>query len=162
MGDRPVDAGQQAQRRRFGFVAFTVEGADREKPHVRCGSHQLGARDDRACHAGAVWIGGAHGGDGVEAVGDGVDDLRMRRVDRGVDHRDQDFLAGGEAMRFAKMQLGRRVLRARIELGACGWYLRERRHRRLREREAIIGLGVAHHAVDLEGANDVGDVGGRR
>ena len=106
-----------------------------------------------------MWVGGAHGGDGVEAVGDGVDDLRMRRVDFRVDHRDQDLLAGGEAMRFAKMQLGRRVLRARIELGPCGWYLRERRHRRLRKREAIIGLGVAHQAVDLKGANDVGDVG---
>jgi hypothetical protein len=46
---------------------------------------------------------------GVVAVRDGIGDFGMRRVDPGVDDRDENLFAGGKTVRFGEMKLFRRV-----------------------------------------------------
>jgi hypothetical protein len=39
----------------------------------------------------------------VEATCNGIGDFRVRRIDRGIDDRDENLFAGRDAMRLRKM-----------------------------------------------------------
>ena len=67
-------------------------------------------RHDRAGHAGAVRMRVVVDAGGVVAVGDGAGEIGMRAVDLGIDHRDRDVVARGDAVRVGEPQLLGHVL----------------------------------------------------
>jgi hypothetical protein len=86
-------------------------------------------RRDRAGHAGAVRMWPLVIGGRFETGSDGAREVRVVRIDLGIDHRDENLVAAREAMRLGQLQFLRRILSAVDGLLLV-----------LRQREEVIGL----------------------
>ena len=87
------------------------EGADGKDFRRRRDAHEAGMRGDRARDGGAMRMRRLGRIEQVVSVGNHAGKFRMRRIDAGIDHRDQHLIALGETMRERQPQLAERILR---------------------------------------------------
>ncbi len=143
--DGPIDACDDCRCGSFGGR----EGANRKNARRWGNAREPCMRDNGARHGGAVTVAGLAGIDRIEASRDRIRDLRVRRVDPGIDDCDQYSVARRGAVGFSQPKLGQHVLHA-VDLDG-------RLPPALLQRETIVRLGRAYAPIRLNRANDIGN-----
>ena len=108
---RMIDSLDDREGRGLGAVARDAERADRQDARGGRHAHQPRAGGDGAGDRGAVRVRLLGLAQRIERAGDHAAQLGMPGVHAGIDHRDQDVVALGQAVRLLQPQLGQRVLR---------------------------------------------------
>ena len=146
---RPLQAFVDGERRSVGLVLGAVERARRQQRGVRRDAQELTVRGNRTRHGRAVPMRSLFTAQRIEAFHDRAFQIRIVRVDFGIDHRDRNILSRRDLMRPNDLQFFQHVLR-RVALrtghGFCHGLL---------EAENIIRLGVHDDAFVLERADRV-------
>jgi hypothetical protein len=87
-----------------------VEGARRQKLRARRNADDFSVRGDRARHGGAVLMRFVIAAERIEIFHDHAVQIWIFDVDLGIDQRDGDIFAGGDAMGLLDVQFAEHVL----------------------------------------------------
>ena len=128
-----------------------VEGACRQKLRARRDADDLSVRGDRAGHGGAVLMRLVIAAERIEIFHDHAVQIWIFDVDLGIDQRDGDIFACGDAMGLLDVQFAEHVL--------LGVALAGQRHLRgiLLQREKIVRLHARDDALVLDRADEIAD-----
>ena len=96
----PVDNSDGVRTR----IAAAAEGADRDNAGARCDTLKLSVRRDGAGHAGTVSIRRARAAAGIVTSGDRTGEIGLVEVDLGIDHRNDDLVAGSDAVSIGELE----------------------------------------------------------